>query len=213
MPGSSTEKNLWQIVIDALTAVPVALGLDLALKNVLKVSADKAVELARARMEAQKEIAQKRREILNDFRIMTQKDPATTNNLWRRYQEAKDALEENRFIALLGEIKATSPQGRRPTLEFLNSVDDTRFWLCLNMLEHDWFMEWFRRVRRDGERIAKKEYDDLVAWIQKKLPKLQGLARIAATQSKDVARGAVRLNDDAAGKLAGVVGKIADWLA
>lgn len=202
MPDSTTEKTIWRIVIDALTAAPVALGLDLVFKNVMRVSADKAVELAKARMEAQKEIARKREEILQDLRIMTQNDPQTTNNLWRRYAEAKADLAENRFIALLGEIYNDPTEGRRPTLAFLNGVDDARFCLCLDMLEHDYFMEWIHRIRRNAGRVTAKEYADLKQWIGG-----------VYLHSKNAVRVVAQKNDDAAGKFAKIVGKFADLLS
>jgi hypothetical protein len=190
MPESKTDKTIWEIVISAA----VALGLDVAFKKFTAASLDKVIELGKLKLQREEQIACKRREILEDFRIMEQADPDTVKNLWRRYEEADVALRENRFIQLLGEIEKDPTLGRRPTLRFLNGLDDCRFWLALKLLEHNWFMEWFQRVRINGGRIAKHDLQVLSDGIAKTF-----------TRSTEIL-------DNMAGWLAPLAGQLADWL-
>jgi hypothetical protein len=149
----------------------------------------------------------KRGELLVDFGKMQaerKKDRKNIDNLLRRHQKAIDDLTESRFVTLLCKIPQDPKEGRRPTLWWLNDMDDKRFEQMLCLLDHDLVLQWIERMRRRGGRIATKEINDLTT-----------LLKASLKRSTTIASGIVqvfrRLNQ-AAERQAPKLGRIADRL-
>ena len=150
--AEAAKKAFWEIVKEAL----VALGMDVAFKEFTK----KGLQVAAATV-GDKITNDQRAELLDDLRKMPAEDTA---NIWRRHREAIANLEENRFVSLLCKLcedEGADKLGRRPALKWLNDQTDEKFDQALYMLEHDVPLQWLKKIRREGGRIAEKDLGEI----------------------------------------------------
>jgi hypothetical protein len=179
---------------ELLSEVLVSTGVSLAVKKFTEKASDKVAEISKAKFEEQQRVAKERADLLEDLRLMEQKNPRSTEHIWRRHKEATAKCQENRMVSLLCKIPCDENEGRIPTLEFLNGVSDERFWQALNLLEHDAFWQWTQRFRYNASKMTKRDFDGLVINLQK---------GIGWTEE---------VTDNTAGQVALVVGKFTEGI-
>lgn len=72
-------------------------------------------------------------QLLLDFQAMPDSETA---NIRRRFKEALQRNEADRFVSLLSTIPWDGDQGRQASLRYLNSVSDQEFEKMMELLEH-----------------------------------------------------------------------------
>ena len=116
------------------------------------------------------DISEKRAELLEDIRIMTEANNEPKEIL-RRHKAAIENFTENRFVALLCKIPKNETDGRRKTLKYLDGLDDEKFNQVLCLLDHDVVMQWIERMRKHGEKVDLKKFTDFFTKMKARIEK------------------------------------------
>ncbi len=184
---SAKDRKWWWFIRDAGISLVTALGLDLLMQEIKKKGAQMAAEqLGKI---GEKVFKDQRAELLEDFRILEQKDPKNTANLKRRHCKAIKELKEGRFVTLLCKICPTETEGRRDTLLWLNNMSDKDFDQYLYMLEHDTWLQWLERGWRGLCRICEKAWNDLKSGLNRFRRRARSMGTTAIVKFRQGAQG------------------------
>jgi hypothetical protein len=93
----------------------------------------------------------RRAELLEDLRLMAEVD---RQNLTRRHKEAIAKDVECWFVKQLCKIPRDEREGRRPTLQWLNSLSDDEFGQMMELLDHDVLTQQWRRLWKGTREAA-----------------------------------------------------------
>lgn len=154
-------KKIWNRIKEPISDAFIFFGMDVAVKKIFSGLADKAAGKVGDHVE--RVLKDDRAMLLEDLRVMETEDPASVANLRRRHKESYAKLEENRFVALLCKIPYDPQNGRRPTLKYLNGLDDEAFWQWLYLLEHDVVLQYIARVRQNLGRLIAVDWKRIKA--------------------------------------------------
>ena len=205
MADATTGKKFWSFISREFFAeMAGALALDVLFKHLKEKGAERAAQAV-----TDKVFNDKRAELLEDFRIMATEDTKpgkeregkNIDNLTRRHRVSKKKCTENKFVDLLCKIERDETLGRRPTLWWLNDLDDETFDQMLYLLDNDVILQWIQWTCLNGGEIT-----------QKQIANLKAKASAVADATAKVAPKVLARLDQAATQAAPTLGGIADWL-